>query len=153
MTPTLWGRWQTRLWLLATIGLFVTLIFAYLYQQSPETIDQTPFVLLAYILGFGFIWDIIYNQIQQYRWDRDWPPTFQLGAGILEGLFIWLLVWLWPRLQAGSPLPGIRPDLMFGQFVAHYATVWVTTFLASQSLLRIIYPRWRYRGGQWLWRW
>lgn len=24
------------------------------------------------------------------------------------------------------------------------------TFLASQSLLRIVFPNWRYRGGQWL---
>lgn len=147
MTPTLLGRWQTRFWLLAIIGSFVTLIFAYVYGN-----DLKPFVILGYVLIFGLVWDIAYNLIQKFRWDRDWPPTFQLAAGIVEGLFVWGLIQFWPILT-GQPLAGLDTGLTFSQFLAHYATVWLTTFLASQSLLRIIYPRWRFRGGQWLFRW
>jgi hypothetical protein len=138
MTPTLLGRWQTRLLLLATIGLLVTLIFGRIYGDF-----RTPLAVLAYVLLFGFVWDILYNFLQTFRWDHDWPPAFQLLAGIGEGLFLWvLLVWV--------GLPGANPPPTLGQFVAHYGTVWVTTFLASQGLLRIIFPRWRYQGGQWL---
>jgi len=35
-------------------------------------------------------------------------------------------------------------------FIIQYGVIWFVTFLASQSLLRIIFPNWRYRGGQWL---
>ena len=143
MTPTLWGRWQTRIWLLGIIGSFVTLLFAYFYNSL------TPFLILAYVLIVGLILDLVYNFLQKFRWDRDWPPTFQLGAGIVEGGLVWGLIQFWPDLIA---IPG-QSGLTFGQFFAHYTTVWVITFLASQSLLRILYPRWRYRGGQWLFRW
>jgi hypothetical protein len=129
------------------IGGFVTLIFAYLYDN-----DMQPFFVLGYVLILGLFWDILYNLIQRFRWDRDWPPTFQLGAGIVEGVFIWGLIQLWPTLTT-TPLPGLNPDLIFGRFLAHYTAVWLTTFLAAQSLLRIIYPRWRFRGGLWLFRW
>jgi hypothetical protein len=100
----------------------------------------------------GLLWDILYNAIQKLRWDRDWPPTFQLGAGLVEGGLVWAVIQFWPMLT-GRPLPGLDATLTFAQFLAHYATVWLTTFLASQSLLRIIYPRWRFRGGQWLFKW
>ncbi len=138
MTPTLLGRWQTRLLLLATIGVLVTLGFGRLYDDY-----QTPLAVLGYVLVFGFAWDILYNWLQTFRWDHDWPPAFQLGAGIVEAVLVWTIIVL-------VGLPGVDPNLSFAQFIAHYAAVWVTTFLASQGLLRIIFPQWRYRGGQWL---
>ncbi len=138
MTPTLWGRWQTRLLLLGTIGVLVTLGFGRLYDDY-----QTPLAVLGYVLVFGFVWDILYNWLQTFRWDHDWPPAFQLGAGIAEAVLVWAIIVL-------VGLPGVDPSLSFAQFIAHYAAVWVTTFLASQGLLRIIFPQWRYRGGQWL---
>ena len=30
----------------------------------------------------------------------------------------------------------------------HYWAVWLATFLASQSIMRIIFPRWRFFGGR-----
>jgi hypothetical protein len=138
MTPVLIGRWQTRLLLLGTAGVLITLLFGYLYDDY-----RTVFSFLGYVALFGLVWDVIYNYIQGYRWDQDWPPAFQLAAGIVEGLFLWAMVVL-------VGLPGANPYPPFSQFLAHYATVWIVTFLLSQSFLRIIFPRWRYDGGRWL---
>lgn len=138
MTPTLYGRWQTRLLLLGSIGVIVTVFFGYLYKDY-----LTTFSLLSYIVIFGFIWDSLYQYIQSFRWDRDWPPAFQFAAGVAEGLFLWLLTRF-------VDLPGVTGDLTWGRYLVHYAAVWLITFLASQSLLRLVYPRWRFRGGQWL---
>lgn len=134
MTPTLYGRWQTRLLLLFSIGVPITALFAWFYRSS------TPFVLLWWVLIFGFGWDALFNQWQNRRWDRDWPPTLQLAGGIIEAIWLAIVVyWI-------SPL---QPPLPF-TFILHYSTVWIATFLASQSIMRLIFPRWRFRGGQWL---
>ena len=63
----------------------------------------------------------------------------ELAAGIVEGLFVFIL--------ANTLLPLGGSPIMFG---LHYAAVWIATFLASQSLMRLLFPRWRYRGGQWI---
>lgn len=146
MTPTLIGRWQTRLLLLGTLGVAVTLIFGRLYDDF-----ITPLTLLAYAMALGFIWDFAYNFVQGLRWDRDWPPVFQLTTGIIEGTFLWILVVIANANWFGLPaLNGVSSEMTFWMFLAHYTTVWLTTFLASQGLLRIIFPRWRFSGGKWI---
>ena len=147
MTPTLMGRWQTRLLLLGTIGLAVTLIFGRIFNDF-----TTPLALLGYVLVIGFAWDILYGFVQNFRWDRDWPPLFQLAAGIVEGAFLWGLILICDAISSFNlhTLPGIAESLTLEMFIAHYATVWVTTFLATQGLLRIVFPRWRFHGGQWM---
>ena len=144
MTPTLLGRWQTRLLLFGTAGLLVTLLFGRFFGDL-----LTPLVLLGSMLALGFGWDVLYQYLQSWRWDRDWPPVFQLTAGIGEGAVIWGLVQA-ARATAMGGLPGVAASLTAGQFCAHYATVWLVMFLATQGPLRILFPRWRYRGGE-LW--
>lgn len=137
MTPILFGRWQTRLLLFATVGLLVTFIFGWLYQAY-----ITLLVVLGYVLLIGFLWDILYNYIQiTYRWDQDWPPLFQLISGIVEGLLLWII---WPYL------PGVDLYLSLDHFLIHYSAVWIVIFLSTQGPLRILFPRWRYDGGRWL---
>lgn len=139
MTPTLPGRWQTRLLLFATAGLLVTVAFGLMLGDL-----QTPLLLLGYVLALGMVWEVLYQQVQALRWDHDWPPAFQLGAGILEAAAVWTL------LEAVG-LPGIASGAVpLGQFAAHYGAVWLATFLGTQGPLRILFPRWRFRGGQWL---
>ncbi len=82
MTPTLNGRWQSRLFLLGTIGLILSFGFAVLFQSA------IPLILLIIVIILGLLWDVLYDVMQKRRWDRDWPPTYQLFAGIIEGLFI-----------------------------------------------------------------
>lgn len=143
MTPTLMGRWETRLLLLGTIGLAMTLIFGQILDDL-----MTPLAVLAYVLLIGFVWDILYGIVQNFRWDRDWPPLFQLVTGIVEGAFLWGVILLWEAQFGG--LPGVDAHLTFNMFLTHYTLVWVTTFLATQGLLRIIFPRWRFHGGKWI---
>ncbi len=142
MTPTLLGRWQTRLLLLATVGALITIPFALNLNSV------IPFWILGYIAFFGvFFWDVLYDYIQKRRWDRDWPGVYQLAAGIWEAIFLAILLSILKNIQFG--LPGV---LVFdlGIFIFHYSCVWLGIYIASQSIMRLIFPRWRFRGGQWL---
>lgn len=145
MTPTLHGRWQTRFFLLTLLGIPVTAVFAFLYASL------MPFVLLGYVLLLGFGWDVLYDWLQTWRWNRDWPPLFVLLTGLWEGLFLWALVNLF--WKAGVALPGISSSLTHGRFAAHYLTVFVIIWIAMYSLLPILFPHWRFRGGQWFSGW
>lgn len=143
MTPTLFGRWQTRLLLLATVGVLVTLPFA-LGLVGPGS-NSVYFWVLAYIAIFGLGWDVLYSYIQKFRWDRDWPGAFQLLAGVWEAVFV----------ACGAklgllPLPVPKEQLPLGWFLAHYSVVWLAVYLTSQTLMRILFLRWRFHGGQWL---
>lgn len=138
MTPTLRGRWQTRGLLLATVGAIISALFGLGFKDF-----ATPFALLGYVFAFGLGWDALYQWLQGFRWDHDWPPAFQLAAGIWEGAALWLLL-------LATPLPGVAGGLPLGRFLAHYGCVWLATFLCTQGPLRLIFPRWRFHGGEWL---
>jgi hypothetical protein len=139
MTPTLIGRWQTRILLLGTLGVLVTIPFSlngeFVYFQ----------VLLA-IAVLGCLWDIFYNQLQTVRWDHDWPATLQVGSGIWEAFFFYVPF----RYLISNILKiGWLIDIPFDKFLLHYACIWLAVFTASQTLMRIIFPRWRFHGGEW----
>jgi hypothetical protein len=136
LTPTLSGRWQTRFLLLTTLGAPLTFIFGYLSSDF-----VTPFALLGYVLLLGFLWDIVYNALQALRWDRDWPPLFFVIGGFFEGLFLWDLTYF-------IALPGVDPQLTFGRFAAHYGAVFLFTLVVMLGPLKVIFLRWRFRGGR-----
>ncbi|MDJ0737660.1 MAG: hypothetical protein QNJ47_26995 [Nostocaceae cyanobacterium] len=144
MTPTLFGRWQTRLLLFATVGVLITLPFA--MGIIGIGARSVYFWILGYIAIFGLGWDVLYDRIQKYRWDRDWPAVYQLFAGIWEMIFVWCGL----KIFGFLPLPIPKDNLVWGAFFQHYSLVWLAIFIASQSLMRIIFVRWRFRGGQWL---
>ncbi|MEM7343576.1 MAG: hypothetical protein AAF485_04990 [Chloroflexota bacterium] len=145
MTPTLYGRWQSRFLLLATVGSLVTTFFAWLYQTPASS-----FSILGYVLLLGFLWDILYQYLQTYRWDEDWPAIFQLFTGLVEGLLVWALIAYVPWHTFGlSHLPGVSKATL-NHFISHYSTVWLFVFLGTQGPLRVLFPRWRFFGGQWL---
>jgi hypothetical protein len=141
MTPTLFGRWQTRLLLLATVGVLVTLPFS-LGTIGPGASSEF-FWILFYVALFGLVWDILYNYLQKFRWDRDWPGALQLLAGIWEAVFIACVVKLFG-------LPYLTQELPLNWFIIHYSLVWLGLYITSQSLMRILFPRWRFKGGQWI---
>ncbi|MBW4621579.1 MAG: hypothetical protein KME17_19730 [Cyanosarcina radialis HA8281-LM2] len=145
MTPTLLGRWQTRILLLLTVGVLVTLPFAFGLIGPPDAKSaRIYFSILGYVAGFGLIWDILYHQLQKFRWDADWPGIFQLFAGIWEAVFIAVVVKIFG-------LPGVSSDeLLLEWFAVHYSLVWLAVYTASQTIMRILFIRWRFRGGQWL---
>jgi len=140
MTPTLFGRWQTRIFLLATVGVLVTTPFG-LGWVGPGS-SPVFFRVLGYVALLGCGWDVVYNSLQTFRWDRDWPGLLQLSAGIWEALCLVGLI----RLVG---LPGIAGnDIRLSWFVIHYGAVWLMVYVASQTVMRILFPRWRFRGGQ-----
>lgn len=145
MTPTLLGRWQTRLLLLGTVGLLITAAFAALYGDFVG-----PFALLGYVLLIGLGWDVLYDFLQTLRWERDWPPLFFFLGGLLEAIVLWRLVKataVW-QLLGWAGLPGVDPALTLGQFAAHYGTVWLVTFGLMLGPLKVVFIEWRFRGGQ-----
>jgi hypothetical protein len=137
MTPTLLGRWQTRFLLLSTVGIIITIVF-YFKEPSPNY-----FFILLYVLLFGIGWDLVYDHLQKLRWDHDFPATLQLLAGIWEGLFIIVLA----NFLKFLPLPQ---SFNLSNFLWHYSTVWIAVFTTSQTLMRVIFLRWRFRGGEWM---
>ena len=136
MTPTLMGRWQTRIVMLATLGLLVSVFFALYYD------DVTFYRVLLYVGIFGVVWDVIYILIQRLRWDRDWPAAFQVANGIIEGILIYLVI-------DNFGLPGIDDgSVPLGRFVAHYGLVWLSIFIWVQGPMRVVFPFWRFHGGR-----
>ncbi len=138
MTPTLVGRWQTRLGMLSTLGVLVSLIFAIAFN------DLVFFVVLFWVFAFGLLWDIVFILLQNLRWDRDWPAVFQIGAGLLEGAALYAGITL-------LGLPGIdRGSIPPTTFIAHYGLVWLATFAWVQGPMRTLFPFWRFHGGRML---
>ncbi|WP_416670314.1 hypothetical protein [Egbenema bharatensis] len=145
MTPTLFGRWQTRIFLLATVGLLVTWGFASgLFGTEP---GLSYYWVLLYVALFGLVWDVLYNYLQKFLWDHDWPGSFQLISGIAEGALLAALAIL-------GVLPHIDGDhFNVGTFILHYGSVWVATYLMAWVIMRLLFPRWRFRGGEWIGKW
>lgn len=136
MTPTLIGRWQTRIVLLATIGVLVSAVLALSYGATQF------FLVLGYVAVFGIIWDVIYIQVQRLRWDRDWPAAFQVATGVVEGVFLYAVLATigLPGIEAGFIPPGI--------FALHYGLVWLVSFVWVQGPMRVVAPFWRFHGGR-----
>ncbi len=138
MTPTLLGRWQIRIFLLATVGLVIALLVGLIIGGK----YQIPLLVLLYVLLFGLVWDVIYQVITSYRWDRDWPTSFQVAAGVIEGALVWGLI-------LTKTLPGISTPPPFYVFLIQYGVTWLSIFVLTQGPLRIFWLKWRYQGGQW----
>ena len=142
MTPTLIGRWQTRLAMLGVFGGLISLIFAVSYQPEESGFNEGFFVVLGFVAGIGLAWDFVFILLQRLRWDRDWPAVFQVLAGIAEGALIWAFL-------EGTGLPRIEQGtLPFGIFLGQYGSIWLVTFICVQGPMRAVFPRWRFSGGR-----
>ena len=141
MTPTLIGRWQSRIFLLVTIGVLFTLPFA--FSGGLQDINFLYFWILFYVGAFGLVWDILYTLLQKFFWDRDWPGILQFFAGIVEGVFLWLMINL-------VDLPNFSQKPNLGTYILHYSIIWVAVYCASWVVMRLLFPRARFRGGAWI---
>ena len=140
MTFTLFGRWQIRVLLLATVGLLLTIAIAI---KSSSTIAGQTFITLIYLGVFGLVWDLAYHQLQRLRWDGDWNGLLQLVAAIWEGIFLVMVIKL-------IGLPGIeRANFNISGFIGFYTLLSTLNFAVAHSLLRILSPYSRFNGGQW----
>ncbi len=142
MTPTLAGRWQTRLLLYIFIGLPITVLYALYLDLGEVGRFADPFVFLTAILVIGLILDHPYIQIQRFRWDNDWPFAFQLFFSILEFLIVLGLMnigfldsFLVERIDADTA-------------TTHFTLVLIPSFLAVLAGIQIFLVRWRFKGGE-----
>jgi hypothetical protein len=140
MTPTLIGRWQTRILLLGTLGVLVTIPFSL-------NGDSLYFQVLLAIAVLGCMWDIVYNQLQTLRWDHDWSAILQLAAGIWEAFFFYVPFKF--LISSILKIGWLSTDIPIDKFLLHYSCIWLAVFTASQTLMRVIFPRWRFHGGEW----
>jgi hypothetical protein len=135
--PTLGGRIQTRLALLAVIGGLVTLIIAPVLHVP----YQNGFAILVAVAVLGVGWECLYHFVMQWRWEKDWPTFFGLVTLVPEGLLVWLL------LRAGA-IPGITGVVPAGAFCVDFLAVWLSVWLVANGPMRVPFIRWRFHGGR-----
>lgn len=143
MVPTLAGRIQTRIFMLATVGVIVTAIITPLLglPGSLSAAYKTTYIILATVAVLGIVWELIYHLLMQWRWEKDWPSLFGLVTGIPEGIVIWLLL-------SAHAVPGISGNVPGGAYLIDFIVVWVCVWLVIQGPMRIPFIRWRFRGGR-----
>ena len=93
MTPTLRGRWQTRLLLFLLFGIPGTalVILATCPIHWGLGVIFLPIALLG-VFSVGFILDPVYDRVQKGRWDHDWPLSrCSQGAALLIAQLLQLL--------------------------------------------------------------
>jgi hypothetical protein len=130
MVPILLGRIQTRLFLLATVGVAVTALVTPVLPgvDSPY---RTTFTILAAVGVLGVGWELVYHFLMQFRWEKDWPSLFGLLTAVPEGVVVWLV---------------FRPPV--DAFVLHFAAIWLAVWLVANGPMRVPFLRWRFRGGR-----
>ncbi len=143
MTPTIGGRIQTRIFLIAVLGSIWTLIVGPVLpgMGSLRDVYLASFQVLAVVLVLGLVWEFLYHGLQQFRWEKDWPIMYGLLTGINEGLLAWFLV---VQLQL------IAPAVPTSTFVVHFATTWVVTWAFANGPIRILFIRHRFIGGRFI---
>jgi hypothetical protein len=139
--PTLHGRIQTRIIVLAVVGSLVTLVV------TPLLPGEIPYVATFAILGtvivLGVVWEVLYHGLQQFRWEKDWPTLFGLATMVNEGVLVWLLV-------VAGWVPGVDPAPSVAAFLIAFVAVWVVAWLTVNGPTRVPFIRWRFRGGRFL---
>lgn len=143
MLPTLWGRIQTRIVLLAVVGGLVTLVVTPVLPipaSIPGKYRVTVLVLLT-VTVLGVLWELLYHLLMQWRWEKDWPTLFGLVTLVPEGLLVWAL------LLAGW-VPGVGDAARSVAFWIHFVLVWLAVWVVANGPLRVPLLRWRFRGGR-----
>lgn len=143
MVPTLIGRIQTRLFLLAVVGGLVTLALTPLLPMPIPVAERyaITFVVLATVAVIGVLWELVYHVLMQWRWEKDWPTYIALITLVPEGLLIWGL------LRAGM-VPTIEGPAGLWAFWIHFVVVWLAVWVVAQGPMRVPFIRWRFRGGR-----
>ena len=142
MLPTLNGRIQTRLFMLATWGVFWTLLLTPVLPTGPGY--RVTFVLLLVVAVLGVVWELIYHAVMQFRWEKDWPTFFGFITCLNEGLLIIVLLKL--NLVPGLGVDG--EDVSIAAFLIDFLIIWMTIFVWTNGPMRIFNIHWRFFGGR-----
>ncbi|MFK7919412.1 MAG: hypothetical protein AB8G14_15155 [Ilumatobacter sp.] len=152
MTPTLFGRIQTRIIMLATIGVIWTAIIGPVLPRpsvagqsiSLGDMYQALFTALLVVAVVGVVWELVYHGLQQFRWEKDWPTIYGLVVAVNEGIVAYLI------LNAGLPFDQRPPGQGFplAAFIIMFVTLWVIIWAFTNGPMQILSLRWRFRGGR-----
>ena len=142
MTPTLFGRLQTRIASVVVVGSLWTLLVTPLLPGGGDLPDQyrATFAVLSVVLVAGLGWEFVYHFLQQFRWEKDWVALFGLATGVNEGIAAWALV-------ASGLAPG-GPQVAGTAFAIHFGSTWIVLWLWVNGPMRVPLLRWRFRGGR-----
>ncbi|MEU4406946.1 hypothetical protein AB0F88_20700 [Streptosporangium sp. NPDC023963] len=142
MVPTLLGRIQTRLFMLATVGVVITLLIVPLLPVSGSLSGRyvNGLLVIAAVAVLGVVWELIYHFLMQFRWEKDWPTLFGLLTLVPEGLVLYFLL----RSGAVDFIDPVPP----AAFWTHFTVVWVCIWLVTNGPMRVPFIRWRFRGGR-----
>lgn len=143
MTPTLRGRRQTRIVVTLLIGIPVTLPFCLIALLTSPLSAPLPYLMLGVVLAIGLWLDGWYHQIQQRRWDHDWPTYIQVAAGVFEFFLSYIACF---GCCGGFAL--LNPGFLL-IFPVHYLCIWLPSFLFLQGPVQLLSLRWRFYGGEW----
>lgn len=145
MVPTLAGRLQTRIFLLAVVGGLVTaglgpviMIPAPLHERY-----RILFLILAAVAVLGLGWECIYHFLMQWRWEKDWPTLFGLVTLIPEGLLVW-------ELLRARLVPFVPGQVNAAAFALDFLLVWIAAWVVANGPLRVPFIHWRFSGGRFL---
>ena len=144
MIPTLSGRIQTRIFVLAVIGSLTTLLISLVLPKAPDSLGETyktTFAVLIAVTVLGIGWELIYHALMQIRWEKDRPMLFGLITAINEGALVWFLI-------KADVIPGVDSGLAFSTFLVDFGVVWLVTFLFVNGPMRVPFIRWRHNGGR-----
>lgn len=142
MLPTLNGRIQTRLFMLATWGVFWTLVLTPVLPGDPDY--QVTFVLLLVVAVLGVLWELLYHGLMQFRWEKDWPTFFGFITCLNEGLLIIVLL----RLDLVPGLGVDGSDVSIAAFLIDFLFIWMTIFVWTNGPMRVFNLHWRFFGGR-----
>ncbi|MFF3439272.1 hypothetical protein [Streptosporangium sp. NPDC002721] len=142
MVPTLLGRIQTRLFMLATVGVVITLLIVPLLPGSGSLSGRyvNGLLVIVAVAVLGVVWELIYHFLMQFRWEKDWPTLFGLLTLVPEGLVLYFLL----RSGAVDFIDPVPP----AAFWTHFTLVWVSIWLVTNGPMRVPFIRWRFRGGR-----
>jgi hypothetical protein len=143
LVPTLTGRIQTRIFLLAIVGGLITAVIVPALPGSAPLGDmyRDGFLVLLSVAVLGVLWELVYHFLMQWRWEKDWPTLFGLATAVPEGLLVWLL------LRAGV-IPGLAGTVGGAAFAIQFIAVWLGVWLAANGPMRVPFIRWRFYGGR-----
>ncbi len=142
MLPTLFGRIQTRIFVIAVVGGLWAIAIGPLLP-GPEPVSekyQSMYAVLLIVLVLGVFWEFVYHGLQQFRWEKDWPTLFGLLLGVPEGVVAFLVA------RTGV-VPQVE-DITVAAFLVGFGTAWLVTWMFVNGPMRVLSVHWRFQGGR-----